>query len=436
MSFSQILFILLTIGAFGFFIYTILRLVKLFSFTKPENRWNNLGRRAVTTLLVAFGQTKMMKRPIAGLLHAFVWWGFLVITIGSLEMMIDGITGSEKVFSSLGLFYFFVTASSDIFAALIVLSCIIFLCRRYITKPKRFIAPEMKPSSRADATFILSLILILMLTLLGMNAAYIASTDNSYSGSFPVSYFLTPLFSSLEHEQIATIEKINWWIHITIIYFFMNFLPYSKHFHVIASVPNVFFTRMEPYAKLQNMESVTREVNIMLNPSAQTDASPPPERFGVKDVEDVTWKTMLDAYTCTECGRCTEVCPANKTGKLLSPRKLYIDLRRRMKDKSDGLIQSGKEFTDGKSLIGSDYITEEELWACTTCMACIEECPVDIDHVPFIIDMRRNLVMEESKVPAQLGAMFSNIENNGAPWAFSASDRFNWASDIEIKSKN
>lgn len=433
---TQILFTLLTVFCFGFFGYTIIRLIKLFRFTKPDNRWNNLGKRAVTTLLVAFGQTKMMKRPLAGILHGFVWWGFIVITIGSLEMMIDGITGSERIFSSFEGFYSFITASGDIFAALIVLSCIIFLGRRYITKPKRFIAPEMKPSSRADATFILSLILILMLTLLGMNAAYIASTDNNFTGSFPVSYFLTPLFSSLEHEEIASIEKVNWWIHIMIIYFFLNFLPYSKHFHVIASVPNVFFTRMEPYAKLNNMESVTREVNIMLNPSAQTDASPPPERFGVKDAEDVTWKTLLDSYTCTECGRCTAVCPANKTGKLLSPRKLYIDLRRRMKDKSGGLIESGTEFTDGKSLIGSDYITEEELWACTTCMACIEECPVDIDHVPFIIDMRRNLVMEESKVPAQLGVMFSNIENNGAPWAFSRDDRFNWASDIEIKTKS
>jgi len=436
MTNSQIIFIVLTIGAFGFFAFTIFRLVKIFRFTRPENRWNNIGRRTVTTLLVAFGQTKMMKRPVAGLFHAFVWWGFLVITIGSLEMMIDGITGSEKVLSSLGLFYSFVTVSGDIFAALIVLSCIIFLCRRYITKPKRFIAPEMKPSSRADATFILSLILILMLTLLGMNAAYIASTDNNYTGSFPVSYFLTPIFSSLEHEQIAVIENTNWWIHITIIYFFLNFLPYSKHFHVIASVPNVFFTRLEPYAKLNNMESVTREVNLIMNPTSQTDASPPPPRFGVKDAEDVTWKTLLDSYTCTECGRCTAVCPANTTGKLLSPRKLYIDLRRRMKDKSDGLIKTGKEFTDNKSLIGSDYITEEELWACTTCMACIEECPVDIDHVPFIIDMRRNLVMEESKVPAQLGVMFSNIENNGAPWAFSREDRFNWASDLEIKIRN
>lgn len=436
MQFSQIIFIVLTLGAFGFFAYTIQRLLKLFHLTQPENRWNNLGRRAVITLLVAFGQTKMMKRPLAGLLHAFVWWGFIVITIGSLEMMIDGITGTERIFSSCGAFYSFVIASGDIFAALIILSCIIFLGRRYITKPKRFIAVEMKPSSRADATFILSLILILMVTLLGLNTAFIADSENHYAGSYPVSYFLTPFFSSLGHEQIAAIEKSCWWIHICIIYFFLNFLPYSKHFHVLASVPNVFFTRLEPYAKLKNMESVTREVKLILDPSLQTDASPPPSRFGVKDAEDVTWKTLLDSYTCTECGRCTAVCPANTTGKLLSPRKLFIDLRRRMKDKSDGLIKTGKEFSDSKTLISTDYISQEELWACTTCMACIEECPVDIDHVPFIVDLRRNLVMEESKVPAQLGTMFSNIENNGAPWAFAAVDRFNWANDIEIKTRS
>jgi len=351
------------------------------------------------------------------------------------EMMMDGITGNKKSLSFLGPFYSFVTASSDIFALLIIISCIIFLCRRYFTKPKRFIAPEMKPSSRTDATFILSLILILMVTLIGMNTAYVTSDSNDYSGSFPVSFYFTPALSSLGPEQITTLEKTNWWIHITIIYFFLNFLPYSKHFHVIASVPNVFFTRLEPYAKLNTMESVTHEVKLMLNPSEQSADTPPPQRFGVKDIEDVTWKTMLDAYTCTECGRCTAVCPANITGKLLSPRKLFIDLRRRAKDKAPGIIKSGSNFSDGKSLIGSDYITEEELWACTTCMACIEECPVDIDHVPFIVDMRRNLVMEESKVPSGLAVMFSNIENNGAPWAFSREDRFNWASEIYYGNK-
>jgi heterodisulfide reductase subunit C/nitrate reductase gamma subunit len=434
MTATQVAFIILTLISFGFFGFTIYRLAKIFRLTKPEFRFDHIGERMVTTFMVAFGQTKMMKRPVAGILHAFVWWGFLVVTIGSLEMMIDGITGSTRALSALGPFYSFVTASGDIFALLIIVSCVIFLWRRYVIKPRRFKGIEMKPSSRADATFILSLILILMVTLLGMNTAYIASDRNDYTGSFPVSYYLTPLFSSTGQDQLLLIEKICWWIHITIIYFFLNFLPYSKHFHVIASVPNVFFTRMEPYAKLTNMESVTREVKLMLNMAEPGNDVATPQRFGVKDVEDVTWKTLLDSYTCTECGRCTAVCPANITGKLLSPRKLFVDLRRRAKDKAPGIIKTGSSFSDGKAVIGPDYITEEELWACTTCMACIEECPVDIDHVPFIIDMRRNLVMEESKAPSQLAVMFSNIENNGAPWAFARQDRFNWAYDIEIKS--
>ena len=433
MSVSQIAFTILTMISFGFFGFTIYRLSKIFRLTKKEFRFDKMGERAVTTFMVAFGQTKMMKRPLAGFLHALVWWGFLVITIGSLEMMIDGIAGSTRSLSVLGPLYSFVTASGDIFALLIIVSCVIFLFRRYIIKPRRFKGIEMKPSSRADATFILSLILILMVTLLGMNTAYIASDMNVYVGAFPVSYYLTPLLSWASPEQVITIEHINWWIHITIIYFFLNFLPYSKHFHVIASVPNVFFSRLEPYAKLGNMESVTREVKLMLNPSeAGSDASPP-SRFGVKDVEDVTWKTLLDSYTCTECGRCTAVCPANTTGKLLSPRKLFVDLRRRAKDKAPGIIKNGSDFSDGKAVIDPGYITPEELWACTTCMACIEECPVNIDHVPFIVDMRRNLVMEESKVPSGLANMFSNIENNGAPWAFAREDRFNWSADIEIK---
>ena len=427
---SRILFTLITFISFGFFGFTIYRISKFFGLTKKENRFDKIGERLKTTLFVAFGQTKMMKRPLAGILHALVYWGFLVITIGSLEMMIDGMFGTERVLSFLGVFYSIVTASSDIFAGLIIFSCVVFLGRRYITKPKRFIAPEMKPSSRADATFILGMILVLMVTLILMNAAYYSSHENRV-GYFPIAQWISPLFNETDVNTLFSIEKFNWWAHITIIYFFLNFLPYSKHFHVISSVPNVFFARHEPFAKLSNMESVTREVKLMLDPSSPAPATASePERFGAKDAEDVSWKTLLDSYTCTECGRCTAVCPANTTGKLLSPRKLFIDLRRRMKDKGPGILEEGKLFTDGKAMIGSDYITEEELWACTTCMACMEECPVDIDHVPFIIDMRRNLAMEESKVPAGLAMMFTNIENNGAPWQFSPSDRLNWAKEI------
>lgn len=439
MSISQIIFIIVSIGTFGFFGYTAWKIYKLFQLTKPEDRFDNWGERIQTLLLVALGQSKMMKRPLSGVLHALVYWGFIVITIGSLEMMIDGAFGTDRALKFLGAFYNFVTASGEIFAVLIIVSCIIFLGRRYLSPPKRFIAPEMKPGSKYDATFILGMILILMISLLAMNTGYIGSHPGNFAGAFPVSEMIATILkidlSAVDVAKYHSIEKTNFWIHISLIYFFLNFLPYSKHFHVLGSMPNVLFTRLEPYAKLKNMESVKREVELMLNPNATPPAAAAPVRFGVKDPEDVTWKTLLDSYTCTECGRCTAVCPANTTGKKLSPRKLFIDLRRRMKDKGNGLISQGAEYTDGKSLISDEYISEEELWACTTCMSCIEECPVDIDHVPFIVDMRRNLVMEESKVPAALATMFSNIENNGAPWQFSPSDRLLWAEDIEINVK-
>jgi heterodisulfide reductase subunit C/nitrate reductase gamma subunit len=436
---NQIIFIILLAASFGFFGYTVLKLFKLFKLTKPEFRFDKIGERITTTLIVAFGQSKMMQKPLAGILHAMVWWGFLVITVGTLEMMIDGVAGTVRILSFLGPVYNLITASGEIFAAFIIICCFIFLGRRYITKPKRFIAPEMKPASRMDATVILALILILMFSLLAMNMGYISVNNASYVGAYPVSQLLLTLFPSLLNMNMHMVELVNWWIHITLVLAFLNILPYSKHFHVIMSVPNVFFTRLEPKAKLNNMESVTKEVQLMMNPDTAFAAAPAdggePPRFGVKDVEDVSWKTLFDSYTCTECGRCTDVCPANVTGKKLSPRKLFIDLRKRMKDKGEHMV-ADKNYSDGKSLISNEYISEEELWACTTCMACIQECPVNIDHVPFIVDMRRNLVMEESKMPSGWTAMMSNIENNGTPWKFAASDRLKWADDVQIRITN
>ena len=434
MTTHQIIFSLVLLASFGFFAWTVSKLIKLFGLTKKENRFDKISERTITTLLVAFGQSKMMKKPLAGILHALVWWGFLVITVGTLEMMIDGVAGTERIFSFFGIGYNLLTISGEIFAALIILSCFIFLARRYITKPKRFIAREMKPSSRMDATVILAMILLLMFSLLGMNLGYIVTGRETHYGAFPVSELLIKIFPFISTYNLETFGKVNWWLHISLVLAFLNILPYSKHFHVFMSVPNVFFTRLEPKAKLNNMESVTKEVKLMLNPDTAFAPAENAEvpRFGVKDVEDVSWKTLFDSYTCTECGRCTDVCPANTTGKKLSPRKLFIDLRKRMKDKSEGLLKD-KNFSDGKTLISDDYIGQEELWACTTCMACIEECPVNIDHVPFIVDMRRNLVMEESKMPSGWTMMMSNIENNGAPWKFSPSDRLNWANDVVLR---
>jgi heterodisulfide reductase subunit C/nitrate reductase gamma subunit len=371
-------------------------------------------------------------------MHALVWWGFLVITIGTVEMLIDGLAGTERILSFMGGFYNVVIASGDILAAIVILASIVFLVRRYLVKPRRFEGEEMKPSSKYDATLILVMILLLMVTLLGLNIGYLKMHAPHHAGSFPVSQWLLDVNAgSLLPDNVHAFERANWWAHIVLVLVFLNILPYSKHFHVILAVPNVFLSRLQPKARLNTMDSIKKELELMMNPdtAADTDAGAEdddvPERFGVKDAEDASWKNLMDAYTCTECGRCTAVCPANLTGKKLSPRKLYVDLRKRMGEKTNGLLKEGKDFDDGKSLVG-DYITEEELWACTSCMACIEECPVNIDHVPFIMDMRRNLVMEETKTSPELNNMFSNIANNGAPWPYNQEDRPKWAEGVEL----
>ena len=385
---------------------------------------------------VAFGQTKIFRRPVIGLLHALVFWGFCVILLGSIEMVIDGISGYEKVFKSLGWFYDVIMASGDIFAFIILLSIVVFLFRRIFLRINRFEGIEMKKVSHVDANISLILIGILMVSLLGMNTFYIRSTGDSQSiihGVYPVSVVLAEWFSTtadINHTFFVT----NWWTHILVIFIFANYLPYSKHFHVFMSVPNVFLSRLEPLGKVTVMESITKEVKIMLNPEtaySDTGDEDTVERFGILDVEDITWKNYLDSLSCTECGRCTSVCPAHLTGKKLSPRKVIMDVRARMKEKGPGLVKNDREYFDNKSLI-RDYISEEELWACTLCNACAQECPININHPSLILDMRRYLVMEESAAPGELNAIFSNIENNGAPWQFSQEDRMLWAEEIQM----
>ena len=273
-----------------------------------------------------------------------------------------------------------------------------------------------------------------MLSLIGMNSFYLAMTPNNAEGWYPISRFLAPSFSGMEAHSLNFWHELNWWMHIVLVFIFANILPYSKHFHVFLSVPNVFLSRLEPLGYLPNMPNITEEVKLMLDPDAAfaepAETEEEPERFGVLDAEDVTWKNYLDSLACTECGRCTSVCPANITGKKLSPRKIMINLRARMKEKGPGLVKDGKSYSDNKSLI-RDYISEEELWACTTCNACAMECPININHPTLIVDMRRYLVMEESSAPAMLNTMFQNIENNGAPWQYSPEDRLLWADDLE-----
>jgi Fe-S oxidoreductase len=298
----------------------------------------------------------------------------------------------------------------------------------------------MKRKSHIDANIALTLILLLMVSLLAMNTGYLGykkAAGESIDGIYPVSRMLLTLFSGFSPVTLRTVCEASWWAHILLIFFFANYLPYSKHFHVFMSVPNVFLSRLEPLGKLANMESITREVKLMLDPNTAFTAAPsdtPVERFGVKDAEDATWKNYFDSLSCTECGRCTSVCPANITGKKLSPRKIMMDLRARMKEKGPLMVRNGKDFSDNRSLL-RDYISEEELWACTTCNACAKECPININHPALIVDMRRYLVLEEASAPGELKAVFSNIENNGAPWQYSAEDRLLWAREVPVMSE-
>lgn len=426
--------LLLTIALFFF---TVNRIAGFFRLTRPGYPVKDFGKRILLMLRVAFGQTKIFRRPVTGFLHALVFWGFCVILLGSIEMVIDGVGGLEKSLSFLGPVHDLIMASGDIFAILVLLSILVFLVRRLFLNIRRFEGIEMKKKSHIDAVVSLSLIFLLMVTLIGMNTGYIIYSGlegKTIHGVYPVSSFLAGIGGPDEPRKAWLLMETSWWSHILLIFFFANYLPYSKHFHVFMSVPNVFLSRLEPLGKLYNMDNVTREVKLMMNPETAFSASPEggtPERFGVRDAEDVTWKNYFDSLSCTECGRCTAVCPANLTGKKLSPRKIMMDLRARMKEKGPLMIKNGKDFNDGKALI-RDYITEEELWACTTCNACAKECPININHPSLIIDMRRYLVMEEGSAPGELKAVFSNIENNGAPWQYSPEDRLNWANNLEI----
>ncbi|MCK4880690.1 MAG: 4Fe-4S dicluster domain-containing protein [Bacteroidales bacterium] len=430
----QIIFLVVLLVTLLLFGYTTHRYIGFFKHTRKGFPVKQLGRRFGVMMEVAIGQTKIFRRPVMGLLHALVFWGFLVILIGSIEMIIDGLFGTERVLAFLGGLYNFIIASGDIFALIIAVAILVFLFRRVFLHVKRFSGIEMKHISHLDANVALSMILFLMLSLLGMNTFYIQEATHAgheVVGLYPVSSMLASWIDAGEHNELW--YHFNWWLHIGLIFLFANYLPYSKHFHVFMSVPNVFLSRLEPLGKLDTMESITKEVKIMMDPD-QAFASPPegaeaeeevPERFGIMDVEDVTWKNYFDSLACTECGRCTSVCPANITGKKLSPRKVVMDVRARMKEKGPGLIKNGNDYSDNRSLL-RDYISEEELWACTLCNACAQECPININQPALILGMRRYLVMEESAAPGELNAIFSNIENNGAPWQFSQEDRMLW----------
>ena len=433
----QIIFAVALLITFGVFFYTISRIIGFFRLTRPAFPVRNFGKRFGVMMEVAFGQTKIFRRPVIGFLHAMVFWGFCVILLGSIEMVIDGLAGTEKALKFLGTVHDIIMATGDIFALIIAVAIIVFLVRRLFMHIRRFEGIEMKKRSHKDANISLSLILLLMISLLAMNLGYLGYktiSGGDIEGAYPVALLLLPIINGSSANTLKLVFEISWWTHILTIFFFANYLPYSKHFHVFMSVPNVFLSRLEPLGKLDNMESITKEVKLMMNPETAYAAAPvdsQPERFGTKDAEDATWKNYFDSLSCTECGRCTSVCPANLTGKKLSPRKIMMDLRARMKEKGPLMVKNGRSFDDSKSLV-RDYISEEELWACTTCNACARECPININHPSLIVDMRRYLVLEEASAPGELKAVFNNIENNGAPWQYSAEDRMNWAKDLEV----
>lgn len=426
---AQIIFLVLTLAAIALFSFNLRKIIRNIRLGKSANRNDQPQKRLMTMIRVAFGQSKMVVRPIPALLHFFVYVGFVIINIEVLEIMIDGIFGTHRIFHGLGGLYNFLIGSFEILALTVWVSCAIFLIRRNILKLKRFRGVEMTSWPKSDANYILITEILLMSAFLLMNAADAklqALNVGHYvqAGAFPVSQSLMNLLPSSE-TTLVVIERVCWWFHIIGILAFLNYLPYSKHFHILFAFPNTYFSNLEPKGEFTNMASVTNEVKAMLDPSF-VPAETEPGKFGAKDVTDLTWVNLMNAYTCTECGRCTSVCPANITGKLLSPRKIMMDTRDRITEVGKHIDKHGADHQDGKSLL-DDYISREEIWACTSCNACVEACPVNIDPLQIIVELRRYAVMEESQAPSSINAMMGNIENNQAPWKYSPADRFNWA---------
>lgn len=427
---AQLIFTLAFLLAVIFFTLQVRKIIRNINIGKDIDRSDQPAKRWAVMAKVALGQSKMVVRPVAGIMHILVYVGFIIINLEVLEIIIDGVFGTHRIFSFLDGFYNFLIASFEVLALLVLLGVLVFLARRLIVQIKRFSGVEMTTWPKSDAIYILVIEVLLMSAFLTMNAADYKLQILGYghyisAGSFPVSQFLLNILPS-DVNALVTIERTCWWFHILGILAFLNYLPFSKHFHIILAFPNTWYSNLNPKGQFTNMQSVTNEVKAMIDPSF----TPPPAdanaKFGAKDVKDLNWVQLMNAYTCTECGRCTSVCPANITGKLLSPRKIMMDTRDRLEEYGKGLAKQGKDFDDGKSLLDT-YVSREEIWACTSCNACVEACPVNIDPLSIIIDLRRYAVMEESNAPNGLNAMFTNTENNGAPWKYSPADRFNWA---------
>lgn len=435
----NVLFAILLVFGIGYFARNVGRLRRNIFLGKDVDVSDNKSQRWKNMAKIALGQTKMVVRPIPGILHIIVYVGFVIINIEVLEIIIDGLFGTHRVFASLGKLYDFLIASFEILALLVFVSVVIFWIRRNVIKLQRFLKPEMKGWPKKDGNLILYIELVLMALFLTMNAAdfqlqQLGSVHYVEAGAFPVSGYLATLFQGMSEANLILIERTAWWLHITGILFFLNYLYYSKHLHILLAFPNTYYGKLTAKGQFKNLEAVTNEVKLMMDPSADPFAAPAedapiPEKFGASDVTDLDWVQLLNAYTCTECGRCTSECPANQTGKKLSPRKIMMDTRDRLEEVGKNIdVNKGTFKDDGKQLL-DDYITKEELWACTSCNACVEACPVSIDPLSIIMDMRQYLVMEKSAAPSDLNNMMGNIENNGAPWPFNQMDRLNWSQE-------
>lgn len=424
----NIAFILLLVGAGLWFSKNAGRIRRNILLGRNIERSDNASKRRANMLRVAFGQSKMQARPIAGFLHFIIYASFLIINIEVLEIVIDGVFGTHRFFAHfLGGTYDIIISFFEILAVATIITVVIFWWRRNVSKLDRFHKPEMEGWPFKDANIILYIEVALMFALLNMNA--VEENFSTSEHSFLISHGIAPLWSGLNESTLHFMERLFWWVHIAGILAFLNYLPFSKHFHIILAFPNTYYANLEAKGKFANNATVTKEVKLMMDPTADPFAAPAPEgpveKFGAKDAMDLSWVNLLNAYTCTECGRCTSECPANLTGKKLSPRKIMMDTRDRIDEIGKNIDTHGTFKDDGKSLLG-DYISQEELWACTSCNACVQACPVDIDPLNIIMQLRNYATMEESSAPSELNAMMTNVENNGAPWPFSQMDRANW----------
>ena len=433
---QQVLFILLTIASIWFFSRKAMQIRRNILFGRDEDysgykglRWKNVG-------LLAFGQKKMFKKPLVAVMHFVIYAGFIIINLEVLEIALDGMFGTHRLFAApMGGFYTFLINSFEWLAVGVIIVCVAFLSRRNVIKLRRFIGRDLDGWPRSDANYILITEIVLMTLFLMLNATDTLLQQRGYghygehlTGNFFFSSWLHPLFSGLGNPALVVVERTCWWLHIIGIFAFLNYLPYSKHLHILLAFPNAYYTRLQPKGLIKNMPEVQKEVLYAMQPEQAPADAAPPEKFGAKDIFDLSWRNLLDAYSCTECGRCSAACPATQTGKALSPRKIMMNTRDRMEEAGRNYTAGLEYKNDGKTLL-HDYITVEELRACTTCNACVEECPVSISPLEIIVELRRSLVMEESNAPQEWNSMFSNVENNFAPWKFSPDERDRWTED-------